>query len=476
MHGNLGKTLVAAAVAWAALAGLAGPPAAAEPEPEPPAPAPTSLTLTAERGYADRPTDLVATLVTATDGAPVTDVSVELERRTGGAWTPFGTARTDEAGRAGWRAVLSRRPAHNVFRATWAGDATYAGSASEAVAVPLRRWDSEVVLTGPARVRDGRPAVLRVRWRTSEGEPVPGKVRLVRRVGPGAWRLATVLRTDAEGRAQWRVRTRSDTRWRARATGTPWAGRAWSDVLRIDHLPPGSPVRLPAGAPRPRVTLPPQPLATGKGPQLRISRIPDGVWASMVGRSWHRGCPVGRAGLRLVRVNYWDFDGYRRRGEVVAAASAAGRMGAALAAMHERRLPIRSMYRVDRFGWSSRLQGADDYRSMAADNTSAFNCRWVVGRPGIRSPHSYGRSLDVNPWENPYRASHGWTPNAWWVSRSHPRVAWRSGSHPVVALMRSHGLRWTYGRSDMHHFDAAYGAGRTAPRRLPPACDVEVCH
>ena len=32
---------------------------------------------------------------------------------------------------------------------------------------------------------------------------------------------------------------------------------------------------------------------------------------------------------------------------------------------------IRAMYREDRFGWSRRLQGANDYRSMAAGNTSA---------------------------------------------------------------------------------------------------------
>ena len=50
-------------------------------------------------------------------------------------------------------------------------------------------------------------------------------------------------------------------------------------------------------------------------------------------------------------------------------------MIAALAEMYARGFPIRSMYRVDRFGWSGRLHGGDDYRSMAAGNTSAFNCR-----------------------------------------------------------------------------------------------------
>ncbi|QSR25457.1 hypothetical protein CFH99_07440 [Nocardioides aromaticivorans] len=193
----------------------------------------------------------------------------------------------------------------------------------------------------------------------------------------------------------------------------------------------------------------------------------------MVGRSWHRGCPVGRSGLRLLRINYWDYAGYRRRGELVAAASVVRQMAGALADMYRAGLPIRSMYRVDRFGWSKRLQGADDYRSMAAGNTSAFNCRWVVGRPGVRSPHTYGRALDLNTWENPYLSRQGWEPNSWWPSRSHPRAAWRSRSHAVVAIMRARGLRWTYGTSDSQHFDAVPPGGRPV---VVPGCADVVCH
>jgi hypothetical protein len=151
---------------------------------------------------------------------------------------------------------------------------------------------------------------------------------------------------------------------------------------------------------------------------------------------------------------------------------AADQIGGALREMYERGFPIRSMYRVDRFGWSARLQGGDDYTSMAAGNTSGFNCRWVVNRPGVRSPHSYGRSLDVNTWENPYRSATGLVPNSWWQPRSHPLVAWRSRSHPVVRIMRSHGLQWTYGRGDSQHFDARHH-GRVVAYR---GCLDVYCH
>ena len=172
-------------------------------------------------------------------------------------------------------------------------------------------------------------------------------------------------------------------------------------------------------------------------------------------------------------MNYWDYRGYRRRGELVANASTRPvAMGAALADMYRRQLPIRAMYRVDRFGWGSRSRGGDDYASMAAGNTSAFNCRDVTGRPGHRSPHSWGRSLDINTWENPYRSARGIVPNGWWQSRSDARVAWRSRSHAVVQVMARHGLRWTYGNGDTQHFDYV-GGGSAGGKRV--AAGPEPC-
>ena len=39
---------------------------------------------------------------------------------------------------------------------------------------------------------------------------------------------------------------------------------------------------------------------------------------------------------------------------------------------------------------------------MAANNTSAFNCRKVVGNPYRISQHSYGNAIDINTVRNPY--------------------------------------------------------------------------
>ncbi len=462
MHlGPLGRHLVSLFAAGLLTAGLIAPAHAADP-------APTTLTLSGEATYADADTPLRIDL-DQEDGAPVTAAQVLVERRLSDEWTQVATLVTDEAGHAALAVTLSRAPRDNVFRASYAGDELHAPAATGTVPVGLVRRNSIVKVGGPDAVVDEQRVAIRVQWRTGNGDAVSGPVRVFRRVPGKRWTFVRKVTTGEDGRAELRTRPRVDTRWRAAVRPQPWLEGDRSGVHRVDNLPPGVPVRLPGGAPRPRVGLPKQPHAVGEGPHVVISPVPDGVWNQMTGITWHPGCPVGRAGLRYVRLNYWDYQGYRRRGELVANADAAGRIAAALAEMYTRGYPIRAMYRVDRFGYSARLHGGNDYASMAAGNTSVFNCRDVVNSPGVRSPHSYGRALDLNTWENPYRSAKGIVPNRWWQPRSHPRVAWRGRSHTVVGILAGHGLRWTYGLGDTQHFDAVAGNGRYLAR--PANCD-----
>jgi hypothetical protein len=429
--------------------------------PIPASAAPTQLTLSAKAAFAGQTTPLRIVL---TDGVnPIPDAVVVVERRVGGVWTGVPVEPTDESGETSVPVELSKQTADNVFRASYA-----AGTPEEAqsgvVQVDLKPRKSKVTVSGPDSVKDEKSVELRVRWMTGSGEPVAGRVQLFRRNGrTGPWKLIRRLSTDVQGRASVTVTPRVDTWWRAKAKPQAWVRGDRSKVHAVDNIPPGDPVKLPKNAPNPRVHLPTQPDAVGDGANAVVTAIPNRVWGEMTGRTWHRGCPVGRSGLRYLKINYWDYSGYRRRGELVANADAVHQMAAALTEMYRKKLPIRAMYREDRFGWSRKLGGANDYRSMAAGNTSAFNCRGVVGNPSTRSPHSYGRSLDLNTWENPYRSAQGTVPNSWWMGHSHPRVAWRSRSHPVVRLMAAHGLRWTYGNGDTQHFDAS-GSGRTSAR------------
>lgn len=110
--------------------------------------------------------------------------------------------------------------------------------------------------------------------------------------------------------------------------------------------------------------------------------------------SWRPGCPVPLEDLRYVTVTHRGFDGVDRQGELVVHADAAEAMVTVFGALFEAGYPVRSMRLVDDFG-------ASDDDSMAADNTSAFNCRAITGGTGW-SEHAYGRAIDLNPVENPY--------------------------------------------------------------------------
>ena len=110
--------------------------------------------------------------------------------------------------------------------------------------------------------------------------------------------------------------------------------------------------------------------------------------------SWRPGCPVPLEDLRYVTVSHRTFDGTTAAGELVVHADVADALVGVFAELDRNGFPIRLMRLVDDFG-------ADDDASMAADNTSAFNCRAVTGGTGW-SEHAYGRALDLNPVENPY--------------------------------------------------------------------------
>ena len=51
--------------------------------------------------------------------------------------------------------------------------------------------------------------------------------------------------------------------------------------------------------------------------------------------------------------------------------------------------------------------GGSDDDSMAANNSSAFNCRPVTSGGGF-SEHSYGTAIDLNPVQNPYLSGAPW--------------------------------------------------------------------
>ena len=138
-------------------------------------------------------------------------------------------------------------------------------------------------------------------------------------------------------------------------------------------------------------------LAAGGGqPRFEghAERIDGKLRERVEGSSWRPGCPVGLGKLRLLELTYWGFDERAHHGRLIVNRRFAAEIVAVFKRLYRLRYPIRRMELIDRFG-------ADDHRSMAADNTSAFNCRFVAGTQRW-SMHAYGLAIDLNPIENPY--------------------------------------------------------------------------
>lgn len=105
-------------------------------------------------------------------------------------------------------------------------------------------------------------------------------------------------------------------------------------------------------------------------------------------------CPTPLGDLRRLGLSYVDFQGNPRRGAMIVAADVAGDVTEVFRRLYDARFPIRQMRLID-------VYGGDDDASMAADNTSAYNCRAVAGTSTF-SDHAYGRAVDLNPVLNPY--------------------------------------------------------------------------
>lgn len=180
------------------------------------------------------------------------------------------------------------------------------------------------------------------------------------------------------------------------------------------------------------------------------------VTAADLPHSWRPGCPLGPAQLRLLRLAYWDFRGRRRIGELVVRRDVVPDVVAVFRRLYRARFPIRRMARVDRYG------GSDD-ASMAADNTSAFNCRYAVAaRPRRWSAHAYGAAIDVNPLENPYVQAGVVSPPAAraYADRSRRRPGMALAGGVLVRAFAAQGWAWG-GRwsatPDYQHFSATGG-------------------
>ena len=164
--------------------------------------------------------------------------------------------------------------------------------------------------------------------------------------------------------------------------------------------------------------------------------------------SYRAGCPVTPARLRTVRVSYWSFDGQPRTGALVVSRVVVRDVVIVFRRLWQERFPIRRLRPV------SAYRGSDD-ASMAADNTSGFNCRFVAGTSRW-SQHAYGEAIDVNPVENPYVQGTHVSPPAGraFLDRARYRRGMAVTGGVLVRAFTSVGWKWGAGFGDYQHFSS----------------------
>lgn len=191
------------------------------------------------------------------------------------------------------------------------------------------------------------------------------------------------------------------------------------------------------------------------------TRVPafTGTIATVTGAdvpsTYHAGCPVPPAQLRMLHVSYWGFDGRPHVGTMVVNSAVTQAVLAVFSRLYADRFPIRRMEPVDAFGGS-------DPASMAADNTSGFNCRDAVAPgPPQWSVHAYGEAIDVNTVENPYVEGGTVQPaaGAAFLDRSAHRAGMAFPGGELVAAFASVGWQWggRWSAPDYQHFSATGG-------------------
>ncbi len=118
------------------------------------------------------------------------------------------------------------------------------------------------------------------------------------------------------------------------------------------------------------------------------------IFARIKGKSYKDNCTVPVSDLRYLHVKHIGFDGQSHDGEIICNKYIADDLLEIFEALYEAEYPIEKIRLVDEYN-------ADDESSMADNNSSSFNFRFISYTTKI-SKHGYGLAMDINTLYNPY--------------------------------------------------------------------------
>lgn len=114
----------------------------------------------------------------------------------------------------------------------------------------------------------------------------------------------------------------------------------------------------------------------------------------ITGKSYKENSDIPYTDLRYIRVLHMGFDELTHIGELIVYKAIAEDVVEIFRELYNIEYPIEKMLLIDEYD-------ADDLKSMADNNSSAFNYRYIEGT-ARRSVHSDGMAIDINPLYNPY--------------------------------------------------------------------------
>lgn len=182
--------------------------------------------------------------------------------------------------------------------------------------------------------------------------------------------------------------------------------------------------------------------------------ISDEVFARMYGKSYKEYCTIPREELRYVRVLHVGFDGKTYIGELVVNEIIAEKTVDIFRELYKISYPIEKIRLIDDYD-------ADDGASMADNNASAFNFRFISYTTNL-SNHASGLAIDINPLYNPYvKMVDDWLSiepanGADYVDRDKDFPYKIDHDDPCFQIFTAHGFSWGgdwTNRKDYQHFE-----------------------
>ncbi|OPX26957.1 MAG: hypothetical protein B1H07_02965 [Campylobacteraceae bacterium 4484_166] len=158
--------------------------------------------------------------------------------------------------------------------------------------------------------------------------------------------------------------------------------------------------------------------------------------------SYKTNCPVSYKDLKIVVVDYLDFDNNIKKGSLIVHKKISKKVQMIFDEL------LKIGYNIERIEPIYNYQ-ADDYISIKHNNSSAFNCR-KIATTNKWSNHAYGLAIDINPLQNPFvskdgKVTHKGSVN--YIQRHknkktlHDKAMIDKDSH-VVKIFQKYGFKW----------------------------------